>query len=206
VGFTPCVGPYLVAILTLLLGEDLGSGAVLLVAYTLGFGVPFLLLSGGLGGAQRVARLLVSHIRVVNLAGGTLVIVMGLALVPVQGRRRYILGDLVPSLLQGVAGVAAHRRQLARRRRARGRSDGAWRQVALLPRLARARSAAAGPRQRRRDHPALRRADPTEHVLRRQGRRHPPSRASADDRGDDPGGDPEGALSVSRGTDRSCRG
>src|SRR5437879_5652873 len=49
VGFTPCVGPYLGAILTLLLGEDLGSGAILLVAYALGLGVPFLLLAGGLG-------------------------------------------------------------------------------------------------------------------------------------------------------------
>src|SRR4029078_1799919 len=56
VGFTPCVGPYLGAILTLLLNEDLGSGAVLLVAYALGLGVPFLLLAGGIGGAQRVAR------------------------------------------------------------------------------------------------------------------------------------------------------
>src|SRR5205085_10584411 len=33
IGFTPCVGPYLGAILTLLLNEDLGSGAVLLIAY-----------------------------------------------------------------------------------------------------------------------------------------------------------------------------
>src|SRR5205823_13439125 len=49
VGFTPCVGPYLGAILTLLLNEDLGSGAVLLVAYALGLGVPFLLLASGIG-------------------------------------------------------------------------------------------------------------------------------------------------------------
>src|SRR5437879_8876011 len=49
VGFTPCVGPYLGAILTLLLTDALASGAVLLVAYTLGLGVPFLLLAGGLG-------------------------------------------------------------------------------------------------------------------------------------------------------------
>src|SRR5437660_4749060 len=70
VGFTPCVGPYLGAILTLLLGEDLASGAVLLVAYTLGLGVTFLLLAGGLGGAQRVARWLASHIRAGDWAGG----------------------------------------------------------------------------------------------------------------------------------------
>jgi len=96
VGFTPCVGPYLGAILTLLLGEDLGSGAVLLVAYTLGLGVPFLLLAGGLGGAQRVARWLASHIRVVNLAGGTLVIAMGLVLVSGQFARLPQLFNFLP--------------------------------------------------------------------------------------------------------------
>jgi len=92
VGFTPCVG----AILTLLLGEDLASGAVLLVAYTLGLGVPFLLLAGGLGGAQRVARWLASHIRVVNLAGGTLVIAMGLVLVSGQFARLPQLFNFLP--------------------------------------------------------------------------------------------------------------
>jgi cytochrome c-type biogenesis protein len=96
VGFTPCVGPYLGAILTLLLNEDLGSGAVLLVAYALGLGVPFLLLAGGLGGAQRVAHWLAAHIRVVNLAGGTLVIVMGLVLVSGQFARLPQLFNFLP--------------------------------------------------------------------------------------------------------------
>src|SRR5438093_1489987 len=98
VGFTPCVGPYLGAILTLLLGEDLGAGAVLLVAYTLGLGVPFLLLAGGLVGAQRVARWLAAHIRVVNLAGGTLVIAMGLVLVSGQFARLPQLFNFLPLL------------------------------------------------------------------------------------------------------------
>jgi len=96
VGFTPCVGPYLGAILTLLLNEDLGSGALLLVAYALGLGVPFLLLAGGIGGAQRVARWLAAHIRVVNLAGGTLVIAMGLILVSGQFARLPQLFNFLP--------------------------------------------------------------------------------------------------------------
>jgi cytochrome c-type biogenesis protein len=96
VGFTPCVGPYLGAILTLLLNEDLGSGAVLLVAYALGLGIPFLLLAGGLGGARRLARWLASHIRVVNLAGGTLVIAMGLVLVSGQFARLPQLFNFLP--------------------------------------------------------------------------------------------------------------
>jgi cytochrome c-type biogenesis protein len=96
VGFTPCVGPYLGAILTLLLNEDVGSGALLLVAYALGLGVPFLLLAGGIGGAQRVARWLAAHIRVVNLAGGTLVIVMGLVLASGQFARLPQLFNFLP--------------------------------------------------------------------------------------------------------------
>ncbi|TMC73534.1 MAG: cytochrome c biogenesis protein CcdA [Chloroflexi bacterium] len=98
VGFTPCVGPYLGAILTLLLNEDLASGAVLLVAYALGLGVPFLLLAGGLGGARRVARWLTVHIRAVNLAGGTLVIVMGLVLASGQFARLPQLFNFLPLL------------------------------------------------------------------------------------------------------------
>jgi cytochrome c-type biogenesis protein len=98
VGFTPCVGPYLGAILTLLLNESVVSGAVLLVAYALGLGVPFLLLAGGLGGAQRVARWLSSHIRGVNLAGGTLVIAMGLVLASGQFARLPQFFNFLPLL------------------------------------------------------------------------------------------------------------
>src|SRR5437660_2365296 len=96
IGFTPCVGPYLGAILTLLLNESLLSGAVLLVAYSLGLGVPFLVLASGLGGARRLARWLAAHIRVVNLPGGTLVIVMGLVLVSGQFARLPQLFNFLP--------------------------------------------------------------------------------------------------------------
>jgi cytochrome c-type biogenesis protein len=98
IGFTPCVGPYLALILDLLLNVDLASGAVLLVAYALGLGVPFLLLAGGLGWARRVARWLAAHIRVVNLAGGTLVIAMGLVLVSGQFAKLPQLFNFLPLL------------------------------------------------------------------------------------------------------------
>ena len=98
IGFTPCVGAYLGAILTLLLNEDVGSGAVLLVAYALGLGVPFLLLAGGLGWARQLARWLAAHIRAVNLAGGTLVIAMGLVLASGQFARLPQLFNFLPLL------------------------------------------------------------------------------------------------------------
>lgn len=87
VGFTPCVGPYLGVILSMLLDEDLASGAVLLLAYALGLGVPFLAIAAGVGGTQHVTRALARAIRPLNIAGGILVIVMGLVLVSGQFAR-----------------------------------------------------------------------------------------------------------------------
>ena len=96
VGFTPCVGPYLALILDLLLNQDVTSGAILLVAYALGLGLPFLVIAGGVGGARQLARWLAAHIRAVNLAGGTLVVVMGLILVSGQFARLPQLFNFLP--------------------------------------------------------------------------------------------------------------
>src|SRR3981081_919513 len=48
-GWTPCIGPYLALILSILLNNDLASGALLLLAYSVGLGVPFLIVAAGLG-------------------------------------------------------------------------------------------------------------------------------------------------------------
>jgi cytochrome c-type biogenesis protein len=98
VGMTPCVGPYLALILSLLLGQDLASGAALLLAYALGLGVPFLLIAAGIGGAGRVTALLRRGIRIVNAVGGTLVIVMGLLLVSGQFAKLPQLFNFLPLL------------------------------------------------------------------------------------------------------------
>jgi len=98
VGMTPCVGPYLGAILTLLLGLELGAGAVLLLAYALGMGLPFLVIATGIGSARAAVRALARNIRAVNLAGGTLVIAMGLLLVSGQFTRLAQLFNFLPLL------------------------------------------------------------------------------------------------------------
>ena len=98
IGMTPCVGPYLAIILNLLLNEDLGSGAFLLFAYALGLGVPFLVIAAGLGGTRRVTDWLRRSIRVINIVGGTLVIVMGLLLVSGQFARLPQLFNFLPLL------------------------------------------------------------------------------------------------------------
>ncbi len=81
-GWTPCVGPYLALILGILLTTaDLASGAVLLFAYALGIGVPFLVAALALDRASGISRALQRRARAIEIAGGTLVIVMGVLLV-----------------------------------------------------------------------------------------------------------------------------
>jgi cytochrome c-type biogenesis protein len=97
-GWTPCIGPYLALILTILLNNDVASGAVLLVAYSLGLGVPFLLVAGGFGSVRRGLDWVRLHIRAVNTVGGTLVIVMGLLLLSGQLTRLNQLFNFLPLL------------------------------------------------------------------------------------------------------------
>lgn len=84
VGMTPCVGPYLGTILTMVLGLELASGGVLLLAYALGLGVPFLVVATGIGSAGAAIRALSRHIRAVNVAGGVVIVATGLLLVSGQ--------------------------------------------------------------------------------------------------------------------------
>jgi cytochrome c-type biogenesis protein len=97
-GWTPCIGPYLALILTILLDNDIASGAVLLLAYSLGLGVPFLLVAGGFGSVRRALGWVRLHIRAVNAVGGTLVIVMGLLLLSGQLTRLNQLFNFLPLL------------------------------------------------------------------------------------------------------------
>ena len=82
VGWTPCIGPTLAAILSVSYNlGDPGRAALLGLAYSLGLGIPFLLLALGFGWATRSVAFVRRHIRVVNLLGGALLIVLGLLMV-----------------------------------------------------------------------------------------------------------------------------
>ncbi|WP_349428592.1 cytochrome c biogenesis protein CcdA [Microbacterium sp. LWS13-1.2] len=82
IGWAPCIGPTLAVILTMAFDSGSAARAALLgVAYSLGLGIPFLLLTLGFGWATRSVSFVRRHIRVVNLIGGALLIVLGLLMV-----------------------------------------------------------------------------------------------------------------------------
>lgn len=85
-GWTPCIGPIFGAILTLVssgggagsLGADIARGTVLLVSYSLGLGIPFLLTALLLDSAQGLLRQLRQHAELVSRFSGIFLIGIGL--------------------------------------------------------------------------------------------------------------------------------
>jgi cytochrome c-type biogenesis protein len=82
VGWTPCIGIILGGILTMAATSGtVLQGAILLIAYCLGLGVPFVAIALVYDRAPGLLRPLVQHGRTVALIGGLLVTAIGVAMV-----------------------------------------------------------------------------------------------------------------------------
>ena len=81
-GWTPCLGPTLIAVTSLALdGGDPVRGGILGLAYCIGLGVPFLLVALGLGWVAGSVDWMRRNIRTINIVGGALLILIGVLMV-----------------------------------------------------------------------------------------------------------------------------
>ena len=81
-GWTPCIGPTLSAVLVL--ASDSGDplrGAVLATAYSLGIGIPFMLIASGIRWASKSMTFFKRHVRAINIFGGVLLMTLGLVMI-----------------------------------------------------------------------------------------------------------------------------
>ena len=93
VGWTPCIGPTLAAVLTLAAQQGrAGIGAALLFTYSLGLGLPFLLAGLFIHGAATALAFLRRRLRIITAAGAVLLVVFGVLLA--TGEMARLSGEL----------------------------------------------------------------------------------------------------------------
>ena len=90
-GWTPCIGPILATILTAAAATGTAAwGAVLLVLYSLGLGLPFIALGVGFQRARGSLAWLRRHARAIEVAGGAMLVAVGILFVSGAWRSFFI--------------------------------------------------------------------------------------------------------------------
>ena len=82
-GWTPCIGPTLGAVISVSVGTEgftAVRGIVLVIAYCFGLGLPFLLMALGSARAVEVVGFLRKHSRTIQIIGGVAMVIVGLLL------------------------------------------------------------------------------------------------------------------------------
>jgi cytochrome c-type biogenesis protein len=82
IGWTPCVGPTLIAVGFLAgYGGDPWRAAIIGLAYCVGLGMPFVLVAVGLGWVSSSLGWVRKNIRTINIVGGALLVIIGVLMV-----------------------------------------------------------------------------------------------------------------------------
>lgn len=99
-GWTPCVGPILGTILAMAGSSgSVSQGALLLVMYSLGLGIPFILVAVLFGRLRGLMRWLQRHSLTINRVAGGLLVVVGLL---IATGRLGLLANWLSSVVPGI--------------------------------------------------------------------------------------------------------